>query len=84
MKPTIACPAVSMLAALPQEAIAWRDDGQKAVALVAQFLLDQDVRWRNAPASSSGGAAMARNPAEGPRTAMRRSLCGDALMSTAE
>ncbi len=45
MKPAIAALlACSMLAALPQKAAAWGDEGHEVVALVAQSFLDPDVR----------------------------------------
>jgi hypothetical protein len=44
MKPTIVIVSLLTLAALPQQAAAWGDDGHKAVALVAQDYLTPSVR----------------------------------------
>ncbi len=46
MKSAIALLNLSMLAALPQKAAAWGDEGHQVVALIAQSFLDTDVRKR--------------------------------------
>ncbi len=46
MKSAIALLTLSMLAALPQKAAAWGDEGHQVMALIAQSFLDTDVRKR--------------------------------------
>jgi hypothetical protein len=44
MKPALALVSFLTLAALPQQAAAWGDDGHKAVALIAQHYLTPAVK----------------------------------------
>jgi S1/P1 Nuclease len=44
MKALVAALSVSMLAAVPQQASAWGDDGHKTVALIAQHYLTPAVQ----------------------------------------
>jgi hypothetical protein len=44
MRPAIALLSLALLAAVPQQAAAWGDEGHQIVALVAQSFLDSDVR----------------------------------------